>query len=289
MMLARCSIALTLLLARLPLGWLRAFGALWGYALYFLVVSRRRVVLINLAHCFPHLTRVDRRALARRVFVRFAQAWFDRGWLWGGSAALLRDRLKLTGELQALQASSPTVVFAPHFVGLDAAWTALTLYLPRHFTTIYTHQANKVFDAWILKGRQRFGEPQLFGRRTGIKTVVSALKRGDPLYLLPDMDFGKADSIFVPFYGVSTATVPSLSRFSRLANAQVVPVISRMTETGYVIEVMPPWSAFPSDDVAADTATMNQRLRTYIDAMPEQYYWVHKRFKTRPSGEPAIY
>jgi KDO2-lipid IV(A) lauroyltransferase len=198
-------------------------------------------------------------------------------------------RLRLTGATQALEGDAPTVIFAPHFIGLDAGWTALTQQVPRHFTTIYTDQANKVSDAWIYKGRQRFGDCSLFGRSDGVKAIVAGLKAGQPLYLLPDMNFGPEDSLFVPFYGVPAATVPSLSRFARLGRAKVVPVISRMTPQGYDIEILPAWQDYPTGDAQADTALMNQRLQSYIDTMPAQYYWVHKRFKDRPEGAPAVY
>ena len=113
--------------------------------------------------------------------------------------------------------------------------------------------------------------------------------KGQPLYLLPDMDFGPDDSVFVPFYGLPTATVPSLTRFARLGRAKVVPLVPRLTPWGYEVEVLASWTNFPSEDVAADTAFMNARLQGYIDTMPAQYYWVHKRFKSRPEGDPSIY
>ena len=144
-------------------------------------------------------------------------------------------------------------------------------------------------DAWILAGRQRFGKVRLFGRVQGVKAIVAALRAGEPLYLLPDMNYGPQESVFVPFYGVAAATVPSLSRFARLARAKVVPVITRMTSQGYEVQVMPAWADFPSDDMLADTALMNQRLQSFIDTMPDQYFWVHKRFKDRPPGVPGVY
>jgi Kdo2-lipid IVA lauroyltransferase/acyltransferase len=276
-------------LAHLPLAWVRALGWLLGWFLYFVVVPRRRVVHRNLELCFPGWTREQRRALAPRIFVRVAQAWLDRSWLWHGSPAAVRQRLTISGAVDELQGAQSTVLFAPHFVGLDAGWTALTQQLPRAFTTIYTNQANKVVDAWILAGRRRFGSGRLFGRADGVKAIVSALREGAPLYLLPDMNFGPEESIFVPFYGVPAATVPSLSRFAKLGRAKVVPVTTRMTDAGYEVRVLPAWEGYPSDDMAADTARMNRHLQDYIDTMPDQYYWVHKRFKTRPAGEPPLY
>jgi KDO2-lipid IV(A) lauroyltransferase len=257
--------------------------------LYAVVAGRRKVVRVNLALCFPHWSQARRDAMVPQVFIRFAQAWLDRSWLWHGHPDLVRRRVRLTGAMQELQGNDPTVVFWPHFVGMDAGWTALTLELPRPFMTIYTHQANRVVDDWILQGRQRFGKVRLFRRVDGVKSVVSALRDGVPLCLLPDMNFGPEESIFVPFYGVPAATVPSLSRFARLGRAKVVPLLTRLTPQGYDVQVLPAWPDFPSDDLAADTALMNERLQDYIDGMPEQYYWVHKRFKTRPEGADPVY
>ena len=278
-----------LLLGRLPLAWVRALGWLLGCVLYVLAVPRRRVAQTNLRLCFLDKSDHEIRRLTFQTFVHFAQAWLDRGWLWHGSPEVTRRRLTLSGAVRELQGSEPVVIFAPHFVGLDAGWTALTQQLPRQFTTIYTDQANKVLDAWILTGRQRFGNARLFGRVEGVKTIVATLRAGAPLYLLPDMNFGPEDSVFVPFYGVPAATVPSLSRFAKLGRAKVVPVVTRMTRQGYEVQVMPSWPDFPSDDVVADTALMNLRLQAFIDSMPDQYFWVHKRFKDRPPGAPAVY
>jgi KDO2-lipid IV(A) lauroyltransferase len=288
-MLSRCGIVVMRLLGRLPLAWVRALGWLLGAVLYGLAAPRRRVAQTNLRLCFPEKSAPQIRALTMGTFVHFAQAWLDRGWLWHGSPEIVRQRLTLTGAVSELQGHQPVVIFAPHFMGLDAGWTALTQQLPRHFTTIYTNQADKVIDAWILAGRQRFGNARLFGRVDGVKTIVAALRAGDPLYLLPDMNFGPEDSIFVPFYGVAAATVPSLARFAKLGRAKVVPVVTRMTRRGYEVQVMPSWQAFPSDDVVADTVLMNLRLQSFIDTMPDQYFWVHKRFKDRPAGASAVY
>lgn len=273
----------------MPLSWVRALGTALGWLLFNLVRSRRHVVLTNLRLCFPQRTPVEREALARQVFRRFAQAWLDRGWLWHAPESVLRERLRLTGEVDELTGNAPTVIFAPHFVGLDAGWTAITQQLPRTCVTIYSAQANAVADAWILKGRQRFGAPTLVARLEGIKPVVSALRQGQPLYLLPDMNFDPTESLFVPFFGVSAATVPSLSRFARLGRAKVVMLLPRMTKEGYAVEILPAWEHFPSDDLDADTRRMNRELERYIAGMPDQYYWVHKRFKDRPPGETSVY
>lgn len=276
-------------LARLPLPWLRAVGWGLGRFLYAVLGSRRRVVLTNLQLCFPHWTAAQRQVCARQVFVYVAQSWLDRGWLWHAPPEVVRSRLSFSGALHELEGDAPTVLFAPHFVGLDAAWTALTQQVPRRFATIYSAQVNPVSDAWILNGRQRFGAPELVARLAGVKPIVAAVRKGEPLYLLPDMNFDPSESLFVPFYGVSACTVPSLSRFAKLGRAKVVPVVTRLSPQGYEIQVLPAWENFPTADIEADTARMNLELQSYIDPMPDQYYWVHKRFKDRPNGEVPPY
>jgi KDO2-lipid IV(A) lauroyltransferase len=276
-------------LAALPLSWIRALGAALGWLLYGLVGSRRRVVQTNFSLCFPERSEAERRKLTQQTFIYFAQAWLDRSWLWHAPQAWVQRRVQLTGAVQELAGSDPTVIFLPHFVGLDAAWAGVALQVPRPSTAIYTDQSNKLVDEWILRGRQRFGHLRLFGRADGVKPIVAALREGQPLYLLPDMDFGSEDSVFVPFYGIPTATVPSLSRFARLGRARALPLLPRITATGYEVQVLAAWPDFPTDDPVADTAFMNARLQDYIATMPAQYYWVHKRFKTRPDGQPSLY
>lgn len=277
------------IVAALPLPWLRALGAMLGGVLFMAAVARRRIVITNLRLCFPDWSKARVRKVALGTFVHFAQAWLDRGWLWHGSADALKKRLNLMGAVSEITRPGPVLVFAPHFVGLDAGWTALTQQLSRRFSTIYTHQSNPWVDRWIFRGRQRFGSPLLCDRADGPKPLLTALRAGEALYLLPDMNYGLRESVFVPFYGVPAATVTSLGRFARLGQARVVPVVTRMTASGYDVCVMSAWSDFPVHDPELDAAEMNLRLQSMIDTMPDQYFWVHKRFKDRPPGDPGVY
>jgi KDO2-lipid IV(A) lauroyltransferase len=288
-MISRLGILFMRALALLPLAWVRAFGKAVGLLLYVLVVSRRKVVDVNLRLCFPQWSEAQRKRVAREVFVHVAQAWFDRAWLWHGKPEVVRRRLVVTGAVREMAGQEPTILFCPHFVGLDAGVSAITQQVPRRIIGIYTRQSDPVIDAWVLKGRYRFGEARPMSRSEGVREIVSSLRAGDVMYLLPDMNFGPDESIFVPFYGVPAATVPSLSRFARLGKAKVVPLVTRLTPTGYEVRLLESWAGFPSKDVEADTALMNLRLQGYIDEMPSQYYWVHKRFKTRPPGEKGVY
>ncbi len=286
---SRLGIVFMRAMAHVPLPVSRGFGVLLGRLLHVVAVPRRHVVDTNLALCFPQKSAAERRRIARETFVFVAQSWLDRSWLWHAPESVVRRRLRVVGAAPEIEemahGSAPMILFAPHFYGLDAAATALTMHTARPSTTIYTTQRDPLIDDWIREGRKRI----TLNRTEGIKPIVAGLRKGGLLYLLPDMDFGRDQTVFVPFYGVMASTIPSLSRFARLGKAKVVPIVSRLTPTGYDIEVLPAWQDFPSDDAVADTALMNQRLQGYIDAMPAQYYWVHRRFKTRPEGEPPVY
>ncbi|AVP58725.1 lysophospholipid acyltransferase family protein [Pulveribacter suum] len=290
MALSRLGVGLMGLLARLPLPLLRALGACIGRALFVLAVPRRRVALRNLQLCFPEVAQAQRRAWARESFVLFCQTFLDRSWLWSAPESVVRSRLQLVGAISELAGDTPTIIFAPHFYGMDAGGLALLMQAPRPSTSIFATHPNPVLDAWFMAGRQRFGNVRMLNRTAGVKPIISCLRQGGMLYLLPDMDYGPQDSVFVPFFGVpDVATIPSLSRFARLGRAKVLALYSRMTPQGYVAELTPAWEHFPTDDPVADTARMNRELEAAIRTMPAQYYWVHRRFKTRPEGQPPLY
>jgi len=285
-------IGLMRLLSHLPLRAIRVLGHTLGIVLWGLVGGRRRIVQINLALCFPEKSGAEIQHLTRQHFVQFAQSLLDRAWLWHAPLEIVASRLKWVGSQMAfdqLANESPKIIFAPHFVGLDAGGLALTLRASKPVAFIFVPQHNKVMDAWVNEGRQRTGHVKPYFRHEGVKQIMSGLRHGEILHLSPDMDFGPEESIFVPFMGVPAATLPSLSRFARLGRAQVLTLITRMTPQGYEMSLTPAWDAFPTEDVAADTARMNAELARAISHSPSQYYWVHKRFKTRPVGEASVY
>jgi KDO2-lipid IV(A) lauroyltransferase len=275
--------------ACLPLFVARAIGTLLGWLAFFGARSRRRVATINLGIAFPNLSSDALRALVKAHMVALMVSMLDRIWLWYGPSWLVRKRLRITGDVQALSEPGAIVLFVPHFIGLDAAGMAVTQQLSRPLTDIYTPQSNPVIDAWIYDRRQRFGKIKMYDRAAGVRDVVKDLKAGGMLALLPDMGFGPEESLFVPFFGVSTTTIPSLSRFARLGKARVIPLLSVMTPTGYDIEFRPAWANFPTNDLYADTLRMNQTLEGYIGEHPSQYLWVHRRYKHRPPGQASVY
>lgn len=282
------AVGLLWLLHWLPLRGLRALGAGLGRLLYRFGRERRSVVLTNLRLCFPELGEAEREALARRHFVAFAQSALDRSLGWWAPQDRLERIIRIRGiEHLTERGDRPTIMLCPHFVGLDAGATRISMYLTA--CSVFSQQKNPLFNRLLYHGRTRFNPALLLSRKEGMRKIVKSMKDGYPFYYLPDMDFGRKESIFVPFFGVPAATIPALSRLVRLTGAQVVPCIARMVPDGYEVEVMPPWDNFPGDSVEADTEFMNRFIENQVLRMPEQYYWVHRRFKTRPPGEQKVY
>lgn len=287
-LLSRSVVGLLWLLHWLPLPLLRLLGRGLGLVLFVLARSRRQVALVNLHLCFPLLEEHDVRRLARRHFIAFAQAFLDRTLGWWASPTRLRKLIRLQGEEYLHDPGGrPTILLAPHFIGLDAGGTMMTMLTP--LVSVYSNQKNPVFNRVLLAGRLRFNHPLLLSRQDGMRKVVKALKGGYPFYYLPDMDFGARDAVFVPFFGVPAATITGISRLARLTGARVVPCITRQTPDGYEVELHPPWDNYPGENVEADTRFMNRFIEHQILRMPEQYFWLHKRFKTRPPGEQRYY
>ena len=289
-MLTRAALALMWLLRLLPLSALAALGNGLGLLLYAFGRERRRVCLINLARCMPELAPGEREALARRHFQAFARAFLERPILWWGSPERIRRLVRIEGmeHFEAVR-GGPLILLAPHFVGLDLGATRLQMEF--EMVTIYSRQKNQVFDATLLAGRRRFGQPILLSRQDGVRAALRAMQSGRPFFYLPDMDYGRRDSIFLPFFGVDAATITGVSRLARLARARVLPCVTRMLPggAGYVVRLFPAWEQYPGASVEADTRRMNAFIEEQVRQMPEQYLWVHKRFKTRPPGEASWY
>jgi KDO2-lipid IV(A) lauroyltransferase len=284
----RLGVMLMWLLSRLPFPLLAACGRGLGHLLYLLGRERRQVALINLGLCFPTLSDDEKSALARRHFALFGRSFLERGLLWWSRPARIRRRMILEGR-EHLDAclGRPVILLAPHFLGLDAAWTRLSM--EYDMSCIYANQKHPFFNALLYRGRARFGKPLMLSRQDGARRAMQAIKSGYPFFYLPDLDYGARDAIFVPFFGVPAATITGLSRLTRLTGAAVLPVIARMTERGYRITIGAPWRDFPGESIEADTRRMNAFIEGEVLKMPEQYYWVHKRFKTRPPGEKRPY
>lgn len=290
-MLTRIALAVLWSLHFLPRALLARIGELAGLLLMVLARERRNVVRINLELCFPGQSQRERNHLARAHFRAFGRALAETTIAWWSNADRVRKLATIEGmeHFDLASRSGPVIVLAPHFVGVEIL--AIRLSIEGDAQSMYSHQKNKVFDRFLVSRRTRFRPIRLASRQDGIKRVIRGLKARLPLFFLPDMDFGPRDAVFVPFFGVPAATIDAVPRLAKLTGASIVPVLIEQRAPGesYAIRLLPPWKDYPGEDFRADTAHMNQFIEECVKAMPEQYYWVHKRFKTRPPGEKKFY
>lgn len=286
----RIGVFLLWLLHFLPSPALARLGVVLGEIGFRVARERREVALINLRLCFPHLDEAARRAVARRHFHAFMRAALDESLLWWSGKERLRRLIRVEG-LQHWEAVRPgkVILMSIHLVGLNVG--AFRIGMDHDISAMYTRVKDRRVDALIHKYRSRFGTATLISRQDGIRAAIRAIRPGVPLYVLADQDFGPRGAVFVPFFGVPAATTPSMSRLAQLADAVLVPccTVQRPGGRGYVLKFFPAWTDFPSGDLERDTRRMNAFVEECVLENPEQYFWTHKRFKTRPPGERSFY
>jgi KDO2-lipid IV(A) lauroyltransferase len=289
---SRALLVLIWLLHWLPLPVLAVLGRGVGALAWWAVRSRREVALRNLALCLPELSAEQHKAIARAHFALLGRSVAERGLLWHASRARLKRLIHVEGDATLPEhAGRPVMWLVPHFVGLDIAGVAVQLFQSRPVVSMYQMQSNPVVEKAVLRGRLRFGGGRLFSRWDGARAVIRSVREGHHFFNLPDMDFGAKDAAFVPFFGVPAATLLAPSRMAKALGMVVQPVLTEVLPggQGYRVRFLPPWTDFPTDDALADTARMNRWIEEEARRMPAQYLWVHKRFKTRPPGEPSVY
>ena len=290
--LARALLGLLWALQWLPLAWQAGLGRGLGRLLFALASGRRRVALRNVQLCLPALDEAARQALVRQHFEWLARSLLERGLLWFAPVGRLKRLIQVEGDVGlAARSDKPVMWLVPHFVALDVAGVATQLFQTGPVVSIYQAQSNAVFDAAMRKGRLRFGLAQVFARSERALPLVRAIRRGAAFFNLPDMDFGARDAAFVPFFDVPAATLLAPARMARALGMVVQPVLAEILPggQGYRVRFLPPWEDFPGDDDLAAATRMNQWIAEQIRLNPAQYLWVHKRFKTRPPGEPSLY
>jgi KDO2-lipid IV(A) lauroyltransferase len=276
----------------LPLPIQAACGSAFGRLGWYVVASRRKVALRNLELCFPELPAGEREQLAKEHFRWLGRSLLERGLLWYASAERLRRLIHVEGDVHLAERSQrPVMWLVPHFMGLDVAGASVLLFQKRKGISIYQRQSNAVLDRALRRGRLRLGNAEIFERDDAGRALVRAIRRGDAFFNLPDMDFGTRDAAFVPFFGVEATTLLAPSRMARALDMVVQPVVAEILPrgAGYRVRYEEPWTDFPTEDAVADAARMNRWIESEIRRNPAQYLWVHRRFKTRPPGEPPLY
>lgn len=290
-LLSRLWIRVIYMMRFVPMSGRNAIASVLGRGMWYALPRRRHVTRTNLRLCFPDWTEEKRVAVAKSAYRNMARAALDHGVLWKGTREEVAAMVRYEGmETVTDEANRPMIIIAPHFIGLDSVGAAFNLHVKG--CSLYQTQSNPDWDAELLAGRKRFADPVLIaksGNGSDLKDIMRAMRNGLPFYYLPDMDHGIKNSIFVPFFGVPAATVSMVSRLAQVTKAKVVFCMAEMTDEGYVGHISECWKDFPTGDVDADTRRVTAELESWILKYPDQYLWMHRRFKTRPEGSPSVY
>jgi KDO2-lipid IV(A) lauroyltransferase len=278
------------LTARLPYRLQMALGSLLGWLVYHLIPARRRIAEINLEMCFPGKTDEERRQLLRRHFDSLGKGTIETAMAWWTPARRLQRLQHIEGleHLEtALQQGKGAILLSAHFTSLELGGRLLALHIPFH--VMYREHRNPLFEA-VMRSRREKNFDRAHERQD-IRNIIGSLKAGMPVWYAPDQDYGRKHSVFAPFFGVPAAMITATARFARISGAPVVPFFQQRLDdgSGYVLRVLPALENFPSGDDIADATRINKIIEEEILRQPEQYLWVHRRFKTRPEGEERPY
>ena len=288
---AKFAIALLKLFALLPYGFVARLGDGLGWLLYQVPSSRKRIVHINLKLCFPEWSDERREDIAQKHFRHAIRSYLERSVQWFGSARKLEKLVQVESAIDLNDPDLPPTLFLGlHFVGIEAGSIFLNYSLHRTCGSLYQPMSNPELEAVAKAARSRF-DAEMASRADSARIVLRWLRDRKPVMLGADMDYGIRNSTFVPFFGVPTCTLTAVGRLAKVGRAQVVPFIGEVLPNykGYRLKVFKPWDNYPTGDDDLDARRMNAFLEEQIPNMPEQYYWVHKRFKTRPPGDPSFY
>jgi KDO2-lipid IV(A) lauroyltransferase len=279
------------LIALLPWPLQIRFGSALGRLLYHLIPSRRRVADTNLSHCFPEMPKKQRRRLVRDNFRATAISIFEGGMSWWGDERRLNPLYRIEGleHLEAARAEGRGVILlGGHYTTLEISGRFLATHV-EGLQPIYKPATNPLFEAVMANSRKRLFDDLL--NSADMRTIIRNLKKGKVVWYAPDQDFGRKRSVFAPFFGVATATLTTTARMARLSRAPVVPYTSeRLADGSFIIRLQPALENFPCGDDLEDASRINRIIEEQVRRVPEQYLWVHKRFKTRPTkSEPRFY
>lgn len=283
-------IGLSHLVAYLPLKLSHLLGRGLGRLFYYLLPQRKQITLTNIRLAFPQLDQAQQTLLVKRVFARMGMMLMETPLVWWGSKKRLQkiavDYEGLEYFEQALDSGRGVIMMGGHTFAMELGGRLLANRY--RFNITYQKMHNALMDVMVYRSRSQAYQHVL--ERMDMRTMIRSLKQGEGLWYAPDQDFGPRRSVFAPFFGVQTATLTSTSRLAKSTGAVVLPLFFFQQANGrYLVRFLEPLQNFPSGDDYLDALQINQAIESQVAVYPEQYVWVHRRFKTRPAGSAAVY
>ncbi len=283
-------LALGRAIAALPYRLQMAMGRALGRIARRLARERRQIAATNLALCFPDLDRQARERLLRAHFESLGMGIVETAMSWWTPAGRLAGLARIEGleHLErALDRGKGVILLSAHFTTLEIGGRLLALRAPFH--VLYRPHKNPAFEAVMRKARELHFEKAI--PRDDMRGFLRSLRGNMPVWYAPDQNYGREHSIFATFFGVPAATITATHRLAKISGAAVVPFFPERLphDAGYRLRLLPALEDFPGPDEAADTQRINDLIEAEVRRIPEQYLWVHRRFKTRPGQEASFY
>lgn len=278
------------LLAQAPFRLQMAGGRLLGRLAWRLAGRRRQITETNIRLCFPDLAPLEQQRLAKDSFISLGQGIVETAMAWWTPGGRLQPLAHVSGleHLDAgLARGQGVILLSAHFVNLEIGGRLLALSRP--FQVLYREHKNPVFESVMRKAREHHFEKAI--SRDDMRGMIRSLKQNRAVWYAPDQNYGREHSVFVTFFGQPAATITATARLARITGAAVVPFFQsrRSDGRGYDLRLLPALDDFPGDDEIAATQRINDLIETAIRQQPEQYLWMHRRFKTRPDNQPSLY
>jgi len=277
-------------LSRLPWPWQLVIGRWIGKLFCRFSPRRRHIAATNLSLCFPELTAAAREDILQEQFSSLGIGVMEMAMSWWGSERRLKGLTRLDGLEhlhRALAQGKGAILLSAHFTTLEIGGRLLSMQSPFH--VMYRPHKNAAFEAMLQRARTRHFRKAI--PRGDLRGMLGSLKENIPVWYAPDQDHGREQSIFVPFFGIKTAAITGTSRLARISKAPVVPFFQTRLPgaQGYQLTLYPALEGFPGDSIEADTCRISAIIEARVREQPGQYLWAHRRFKTRPEGEPGVY
>ncbi|HEB63337.1 MAG TPA: LpxL/LpxP family Kdo(2)-lipid IV(A) lauroyl/palmitoleoyl acyltransferase [Gammaproteobacteria bacterium] len=276
----------------LPVSIQLRIGLNLGHILKKFSKHRRKIALINIQKCFPDLSQKEQDELLNKHFEALGMYFVETALCWWAPAKKLEGRYTIKGMEhleKAFNDGKGVILLSAHFTSFEIGCRLLSAASKSTFHGLYRQHKNPLLEEMILRGREAHFEKII--PREDIRGMLRSLKKNNVIWYAPDQDYGRHHSVFVPFFGIPAATITATSRLAKMSGAAVIPFFPHRLpdQQGYSLELLPPLENFPGDSDEQDATRINQLIETAINKTPEQYLWVHRRFKTRPEGEASFY
>jgi lipid A biosynthesis lauroyl/palmitoleoyl acyltransferase len=264
------------------------FGKIIGKLIYPVMTELRKTAYSNISNCFPDKKQPQVTLLVKQHFEAIGISLFETANAYFASDKKIKKMLIISNEqhfTEALKKEGGIILLGSHFMPLMLGGRALLI---KHtIANIYRPQNNKLFDQVMVKSYVKNGAVMI--KSTDTRSIMKAINNSLPIWYAPDQDLGKNNSIFAPLFGIQTATASATARLAKNKNTRVIPYSFFRTKHGYEMSFDKPLKNYPSGDAIKDASKTNQILEKQILNNPEQYLWIHRRFKTRPEGEESFY